>query len=444
MTTGSTAARGLLPRQTLVLLLLFGGYAACYFGRANFSVSMPLLVDELARHGLAPERAVVQLGTVYSMGVLAYALGKLCLGGLGDWWGGRRSFLIALGGSALFTFLFSTGAGLPLFTLAWVGNRLTQSIGWAGLLKVTGRWFDFRGHGTVVALLSVSYLVGDALARESMGLLLAHGASWMDLSRFAAAVLGGFFLLNLVFLRESRVDCGYAAPQVNPLNLYGHHVTDAPPLTVRGLLLPLLASRSFRLVCVLSFGCTVVREAFGVWLPVFLKEAAGYDAAHAARFSGVFPAVGAVSVLMAGWAGDRLGVNGRPTLLFVGLWATAVALGALFIFAPAVVGRATTVALIGLVAFCLLGPYSYLGGAFALDFGGGRGGAIASGLIDGVGYLGGALAGIGVAQLSVAYGWRGVFAGLSLVAVLSALAAGWLYTAQRQAHRQAREELYVE
>jgi len=64
------------------------------------------------------------------------------------------------------------------------------------------------------------------------------------------------------------------------------------------------------------------------------------------------------------------------------------------------------VVVIGVVAFCLLGPYSYLGGAFALDFGGKQASASASGIIDGIGYLGGVLAGDTVARLSVAFGWR--------------------------------------
>ena len=87
------AERGLIARQWVIGLMLFGGYAACYFGRANFSVAMPLLVEELRRQGMAADEAVVRLGGIYSLGVLAYALGKMLLGGLGDVWGGRRSFL---------------------------------------------------------------------------------------------------------------------------------------------------------------------------------------------------------------------------------------------------------------------------------------------------------------------------------------------------------------
>jgi sugar phosphate permease len=85
------------------------------------------------------------------------------------------------------------------------------------------------------------------------------------------------------------------------------------------------------------------------------------------------------------------------------------------------------VAVIGLVAFCLLGPYSFLPGAFALDFGGKQAGAVASGLIDGTGYLGGVLAGTVMARLAVAFGWGGVFITLAVVSALATLGAGYLY-----------------
>lgn len=432
-----SARRTLVARQLLVTALLFGGYAACYFGRADFSVSMPLLVDELARRGIGADVAVVRLGAVYSAGVLAYALGKVLLAGLGDFWGGRRSFLLALGGATLFTLLFSAGVSLPLFTLAWVGNRLSQSIAWAGALKVIGRWFDFRSHGVVVAIVSLSYLVGDALARQSMGYLVDRSATWADLFRYAGAILAIAFLLNLWFLRESRVEAGHDAAHPNPTNLYAAESADGDRPRLGALLAPLLRSRAFALVCVLSFGSTIVREAFGVWLPVFLRDSVGYDTASAARLSAVFPAVGAVSVLLAGWGSDRIGPAGRPTLLLVGLLGTSAALGALYLLAPAVIGRPATVALVGLVAFCLIGPYTYLGGAIALDFGGARGGALASGIIDGIGYLGGTLAGVGVAKLAVHGGWQAVFVSLGAVTLLSAGAAGVLLALHGRAGRRA-------
>jgi hypothetical protein len=41
-----------------------------------------------------------------------------------------------------------------------------------------------------------------------------------------------------------------------------------------------------------------------------------------------------------------------------------------------------------------------------------------------------------VARISVTYGWRGVFIALTVVTVLSALAAGYLFLYQRSAGRK--------
>ena len=102
----------------------------------------------------------------------------------------------------------------------------------------------------------------------------------------------------------------------------------------------------------------------------------------------MFPAVGAVSVIATGWLSDRLGANSRAAVMAVGLLATAAALLTLTLLRPSTVGPLLPLVAIGTTAFCLLGPYSYLGGALALDFGGKQGAAMSSGIIDGVGYLG--------------------------------------------------------
>jgi hypothetical protein len=53
--------RGLAARQFLTVALLFGGYAACYFCRADLSVAAPLLIDELGRRGVSHADALVPL-----------------------------------------------------------------------------------------------------------------------------------------------------------------------------------------------------------------------------------------------------------------------------------------------------------------------------------------------------------------------------------------------
>lgn len=427
-----TSGKGLGWRQALTVVLLFGGYSACYFCRADLSVASPLLIEELGRRGLSHAEALVRIGQIASLGVFAYAIGKLFLTGLGDLWGGRPNFLIGLGGATIFTLLFTIGGSFPVFTLAWAGNRLTQSLAWAGMLKVSSRWFDFTSHGTVVGILSISYLVGDAVARQWMALLIHQGHGWRALFYLAGAVAGFFLLANLLWLRESRALLGFREAAANPLNVYGD--SSSPPAGLRELILPLLRSRSFMMVCLLSLGCTIVRETFNDWIPVYLRDFHGYSMGAAASASSVFPALGVISVIGAGWLSDRLGANSRAAVMTVGLLATAAALAVLGLLPASSGSPALPLLAIGTTALCLLGPYSYLGGALACDFGGRQGTAQSSGIIDGIGYLGSVLGGWTVARASVAFGWGGVFLALSVISVLSALGAAYLH---RLGSRQA-------
>jgi sugar phosphate permease len=427
-TSGAAAGRGtraLRLAQGRTVLLLFLGYASCYFCRSNLSVATPLLIEELERRGISHAAGLLSIGSMASFGVFAYAMGKWFLTSLGDYWGGKRNLLIATGGATVFTLLFASSSTLPMFTGAWIGNRLSQSIGWSALVKVSSRWFHYSRYGTVIAILTCSYLLGDAAARQSMGLLLEHGVPWRGLYLFGAGVAGAMFLANLLFLRESCADEGYPEAVANPENVFA--AGQPRPTGYLTLVLPLLRSRAFLMVCLLGFATTMVRETFNTWTPAYLRDALGYSVSQSAGLSAVFPGVGAVSVLLAGWTSDRLGHHCRAWLLLLGLAAAAAALLVLTSIHPGSAGRALPVAMIGLVAFCLLGPYAFLPGAFALDFGGKQAGAVASGLVDGTGYLGGVLAGYVMAQLVVGFGWGGMFLALAVVCALAAVGAGYLY-----------------
>jgi OPA family glycerol-3-phosphate transporter-like MFS transporter len=415
--------------QVLMVTLLFTGYGAYYFCRSDLSVAMPLFIDQLAKHGMSHTTAFKRAGSIASFGVLAYAIGKFLLAGLADIWGGRRSFLVGLGGAAVCTVIFAFGGVLPIFTLAWVGNRFIQAMGWAGLVKVCSRWFSYSAYGTVLGILSLSFLIGDAAARQSMGMLLGWGYGLRGIFLFAASVGLAAWLANALWLRDTRTELGFGEPEFSPLSVsHAQEGSDHP--TWRAILMPLLSDRAFWVVCALSFGCTIVRETFNLWTPEYLSSYVGFGQAASARLSSVFPAAGAVSVLLMGWLSDRLGTYGRPTMMFIGLSAAVGGLIALTQVRPHAVGE-TPVILIGVLGFSLLGPYAYLAGAMALDFGGRRAGGASSGIIDGVGYLGGVLAGDSVARVEIHFGWQGVFWSLAAISAASALAAAYLFFHQR-------------
>ena len=425
----------------LTLTLLVLGYSGYYFCRSDLSVVMPLLIRDLATHGVSATEAQVRLGSIASISVLAYAVGKFFWGSLADLFGGRNNFLAGMAGAILFTVLFGIGGGFPLFTLAWVGNRAFQSAGWVGMVKVSSRWFSYSIYGTVMAVLSLSFLFGDAASRYVMSLLLTAGMGWRGIFLTGAGILGLMLVLNLVLLKETPQERGLPGPVENPLNLYacrtaedgGHSKAKRHPGLMR-ILGPLLGSGNFWLVCGLSLGTTLLRETFNLWTPTYFSAYVGLTNAESASRSALFPLFGGVSVLMAGFLSDRLGLNGRSLVLFGGLLSGAAA-----IFMLAQVPGHTTpwipVALVALVGFLLMGPYSYLAGAMSMDFGGETGSATAAGIIDGVGYLAGILSGDTMARYTVEYGWRSSFSALGITCLLTAVVALVLAVKQRQQAR---------
>jgi len=423
--------RRLAVWQGLTIALLFIGYAGYYLCRSDFSVSLPLIIDELAAHGMTPAEAKIRLGAVTSIAVLTYAIGKFFLAGIADFLGGKRNFLIGMGGSILFTLLFSLGGGIPVFTLAWIGNRLVQSSGWAGMVKITSRWFSYSSYGAVMGAISLSYLFGDAAARQFMGFLIGRGFGWRGVFQVAAGTLFVIFIANLLLLKESRAQLGLAEPDVNPLNLFGAEGSDPKPSSLRDLLAPLFRSPAFWIVCALSLGTTLVRETFNTWTPTYFHQVVGYSKAEAAGMSAVFPLFGGFAVLLTGFWSDRLGRTGRSAIMFYSLLLCSLALFALGSL-RAGAGHGLPAVLVGLVGFLVIGPYAYLAGAIALDFGGKHGSATSSGIIDGVGYLGGILAGDTVARISVSFGWTGAFLALAGVALLSSGAAALLFIGQQR------------
>jgi len=246
------------------------------------------------------------------------------------------------------------------------------------------------------------------------------GAGWREVFFAAAAALAAVALAATVLLRNSPRDIGLPEPPVSVTNVFGAVGAESRPRGVRDLVVPYMRSPAFWLVCAVSLGLTLVREAFNVWTPTYLVEVYGYSDGDAAQRSALVPLMGGFSALLVGALSDRLAVHNR---LLVALPLLAGAIVAL-------VGVATSSAsdprvgllLLGACAFLLIGPYTLLAGAMAVDLGGRRGAATAVGLIDTAGYLGAVLSGYAVGTVAQTHGWTAVFWLLAIVTALSTAA----------------------
>ena len=100
---------------------------------------------------------------------------------------------------------------------------------------------------------------------------------------------------------------------------------------------------------------------------------------------------------------------------------------------------------LGASGFFLLGPYSMSSGCLTLDIAGPKGAGSCTGIIDGLGYIGGAIAAFSAGYLSDFLGWSQVFLILSGFAVISTLSAYLMSREfQRIAANRNEETTYVQ
>ncbi|MBX7075557.1 MAG: MFS transporter [Pirellulales bacterium] len=431
-------ARRLAAWQRITLATLLIGYTGYYVCRSNLSVGGSSIGAEFGLDKAA-------LGNISAWGLVFYSFGKIFAGMACDFVGGRRVFLFGMAASTACTVLFALGPSLlpavpvaTLFVLLWSLNRLVQSPGWGALVKVSARWFPLQSHGKVMGILCLSYLFGDVVARAFLGGLLQAGFGWRGMFYVAAGTLAMISAASFVLLRASPRSIGAEEPAESPENLFAASQAEDHPGGVVALLLPFFTSPAFWMICAMSIGLTLIRESMLFWLPTYLEEVTGMRPGDAGSWSAIFPLFGGVSALVAGHLTDRW-VGSRGRVMFPALALLVVPL-ALLAYVPQQSTPWMPLTCFSATAFLLLGPYTFLTGVLALDFGGKRGSSTAAGLVDGAGYFGAVVSTRYAGSVAESYGWDAVFQGAAIIAALTSLAAlaYWMLDAAQRRRRARR------
>jgi sugar phosphate permease len=405
--------------RVFLLFTLLVCYGSFYLCRANVDAAGPLLIKY---QGLTK----TSFGTLATIATFTYAVGKFAMGATGDVLGGRRLLAVAIGGSVVCSLAFGVQHAFVMFVLLAAANRFFQSGGWSGLVHVVSRRFEPARHGTVMGVLSTSYELGNVAALTLSGLVSRWGWRMLFLvNPLLFAVVGGGALLVLRGGEKERERASKAAGE------------EEPKLPLRVVLPQLAARGSFWVALVMSALLTFLRNSFLTWTPTYLSElssAVGHEDISADIVkSAIFPASGVVAALSVGAISDRLGRGRRAPIMAASL---SVVVVLVMVLGHGGVHDATTAAfLIGGVGLFLLGPYSLLAGAVALDIAGKRGTATATGIIDGAGYLAGALSGYVLGAVADRAGWSAVFDLVTGAALLATLVSGgwaWATVARKR------------
>jgi sugar phosphate permease len=376
-------------------------YASYYFGRKGFSV-----VKSTLRHTLGVSEAT--LGLIDTFYLAAYALGLFFSGYVGDRAGARRLIGYGLCLSAVCCALFGASTATLWFAVSFCINGLAQSTGWPGTTRAMAEWTTPRNRGTVMAFWATCYQVGSIVASDFAAYLLRRNG-WR--AAFFGPALWMLVVAVLIFLFLKRGD--------QPI------VQTSDEAREERVARELAQRTAWRSPVLWSFGASYffikyVRYALLFWLPYYLSGTLGYAADRAAYVSNAFEAGGIVGVIVIGMLSDRVRRFSRTTLSMTSLLGLGLALLLCAVLPKQDV--LLTVAALALVGALLFGPDALLSGAAAQDVGGAAAAATATGLVNGVGSLGGMLEGVTLPAVSAHFGWQAMFPLLAGLAVCAALA----------------------
>lgn len=403
-------------RNSTFLVMLFG-YVGYYLIRQNLAAAFPLMEKAFGYSNS-------QLGLIAAASEIAYALGKFINGPLGDKIGGRRIFLLGMAGAILCNILFAFGSSLVYFIVVWCICRVFLSMGWGGIAKTIGAWFEPEKNGVVMGWISLNFQFGGVVATMFAGYLVSRGYGWDKLFLYPAFVVCGVWLWSWLASREQPSDVVPGANfgksesgKTSIANFEGQG-----EVAVKEIIFKLLRMRIFQYLLAYSFVTTFLRSIFIFWTPKFLVDIGMADSSAILK-SALFPFLGCLGTILLGWYTDKYAVNGdRAKAMWIMLLGLVVSMAGIAMLADSGMHNLIVV-LTGAAGFFLLGPYSMSSGCLTLDIAGSKGAGSCTGMIDGVGYIGGALATWGAGKLSDVLGWSQVFwilTGFAVLAVVSA------------------------
>jgi OPA family glycerol-3-phosphate transporter-like MFS transporter len=353
-------------------------------------------------------------GNIDAWGSVVYGVSFLVNGPLADRLGGRRTILIAAGGSlaanALLGVLWKTGAidGNATTALAalFVLNMYFQSFGAVSIVKVNASWFHLRERGTFGGIFGILISLGyyfaldwgtrianaacpvcDPYAKGVAGALAptpadSQGLAWLFL--VPAAILAVFWALSFLWVRDTPLQAGLSDFDVEDASSGQREVREpAVRVIVRMLKHPVILT-----IATIELCSGFLRQAITKWAPDFARGVGAGQSFVNQHWGMVTCIAGITGGMFAGVISDHLFQSRRPpmsTVLYLIMLVGALAILPL-LGAPIAVGW-----IIAVMAMAIIGVHGMLSGVASQDFGGRLNTGVAVGLIDGFVYLGSAI-----------------------------------------------------
>lgn len=401
-------------------------YAFLYMGRYNLTVAKNALGDLMTK---------AEFGNIFGIGSLVYGLAFVFNGPLTDRVGGRRVMLIATLGAVV----ANAAMGLVLlgiarwnwdlpiygtFAVLYALNMYFQSFGALAIVTVKAPWFHVSERGTFSTIFGVMISLGLYFAFDWGYAIMAATRATVDEAKLglvsravhSAFSTGGrgvdenwwiFFIpallllvlwgVMLAVLRNSPGEAGYPDFDTGESSI----TRDGERVSTVEVFRRILTHPVLLVVCAIEFCSGVLRNGVMQWYPIFAKETGIYDSFFITQNWGLMLLVaGVAGGFLTGWASDRFFQSRRAPMSAV---CYALILIAALVMCFTLTSNSWYIGISVLaISMAVIGVHGILSGTATMDFGGSRNTGTATGIVDGIVYLGVAVQAFSLGQLTPA------------------------------------------
>lgn len=386
--------------QKKIFWLMWVTYASFYLCRVNISIAMPKIMEE---YGLTKSEMGLILSSLFAL----YAIGQFINGQLGDKLNSRRIITIGLLSSAILNIVFGFNTGiLIIMVIIWGLNGYFQSMGWGPTVKAMANWFPVRIRGRISGLLGTSYIIGGAFSWFLAGTIIKY-FNWRYVFWFPSIFCILIAIHWYIRARNAPEEVGLPTLEEQEKGLGSRNIRKDTHIGFSNTLKITLLNPYPWFAGFALFGLNIVRYGFMSWAPTFMFEEQGATISLAAYKAIAFPLAGGLGAVFAGWMSDKVFKSRRAPVAFIML----ILLAIFCYFFKVCPGDNWLLSLIILlfIGFFTFGPHILLVAALPVDLGTRKAASSVTGFIDGMGYLGAGLTGVGTGYLIDKFGWDAGF-----------------------------------
>jgi sugar phosphate permease len=321
------------------------GIMVAYLDRVNVSV---LAANETFLLDMGIKGQPVQIGMMMSAFLAVYGLANVTLSPLGDYWGPRKSMIVAI---ALWCVSLIMGGMAGTFTML-IASRIILGIGEGFYYPMQSvfvkKWFPPQERGRANASWVIGQSIAPAIAMPFFAFIIAV-LGWRESFHIATALT----LLPLYLLWFHTSDTPATHKKVNALEL--KHIEEgqakerssgeaAVKETLLERIKPFASNYRYWLLVYWYMSMNFMYWGLVSWLPAYLKTARGFTWAEMGWLASLPFILTICTKALNGWINDRIGRS--APLLFLAMF-----LGGIFIYLAAVVEGKYTAALLLTCAF---------------------------------------------------------------------------------------------